>query len=49
VHWYPYPFLDADNLGYANDAAYIVAITIFMMLVAWALGTALRGRGKPAR
>lgn len=49
--WYPYPFLDPANGGYATVAAYIVAILVFgaalCALIAW-LGNALGSRRAPA-
>jgi hypothetical protein len=47
VGWYPYPFLDPANGGYASVAAYVVAILIFGIVVSGgvaAIGNALRGR-----
>ena len=45
--WYPYPFLDPANGGYASVAAYIVGILAFGMVlcgvIAW-IGNLLGGR-----
>jgi hypothetical protein len=47
VHWYPYPFLNVDTIGYAGVAAYSAGILVFTILAAYALmavGNALRAR-----
>ena len=47
VGWYPYPFLDPANGGYATVAAYIVGILIFGAIVGAIValaGNAMRGR-----
>ena len=49
--WYPYPFLDPADGGYATVAAYIVAILVFgaalCALIAW-VGSSLGSRRAPA-
>jgi hypothetical protein len=45
VHWYPYPFMNADVLGY-GVIPYLLAIIVFTLLVSWvlvALGRRLGG------
>ena len=45
--WYPYPFLNPANGGYASVALYVVAILVFGSLVSATVasgGNALRGR-----
>lgn len=47
VHWYPYPFLNVDAIGYAGVAAYSAGILVFSLLAAYALmtlGNTLRAR-----
>ena len=47
AHWYPYPFMNADVLGYAGVAPYLLAIVVFTLLVSWLLvvaGARLRAR-----
>lgn len=47
VGWYPYPFLDPANGGYASVAAYVVAILVFgivLCAVVVTIGNALGGR-----
>lgn len=47
VGWYPYPFLDPANGGYATVALYVVGILIFgivVSVVVAAVGSALRPR-----
>jgi hypothetical protein len=47
VGWYPYPFLNPANGGYANVAAYVVAILVFGLLlcgIVGSVGNALSGR-----
>jgi hypothetical protein len=47
VDWYPYPFLDPANGGYATVAAYIVGILVFGAIVSAVValaGNAMRGR-----
>jgi hypothetical protein len=48
--WYPYPFLDPANGGYASVAAYIVAILVFGIalcaVIAW-VGNRLGARREP--
>jgi hypothetical protein len=49
ANWYPYPFMDPANGGYATVAAYVVGIVIFGILVIALIagvGNALRG-GRP--
>jgi hypothetical protein len=49
ANWYPYPFMDPANGGYAAVAAYVVGIVIFGILVIALIagvGNALRG-GRP--
>ncbi|HET9757713.1 MAG TPA: Pr6Pr family membrane protein [Candidatus Limnocylindrales bacterium] len=49
--WYPYPFLDPANGGYASVAVYIVAILVFgaalCLVVSW-IGNRLGVRQAPA-
>ncbi len=50
VHWYPYPFVNADTIGYAAVAAYSAGILVFTVLAAYVLmtlGNALRARANP--
>ncbi len=45
--WYPYPFLDPANGGYASVAMYVVAIFGFGLVLCWlvsTVGTVLGGR-----
>jgi small-conductance mechanosensitive channel len=47
VHWYPYPFLNVDAIGYAGVAAYSAGILVFTLLAAYVvmtLGNTLRAR-----
>lgn len=47
VHWYPYPFLNVDNNGYAAVLTYAVVIFAFALVVAvvvLAVGNRLRIR-----
>jgi hypothetical protein len=47
VHWYPYPFLNADTIGYASVAAYAAGILVFTLIAAYAvmtIGNMLRAR-----
>ena len=47
VGWYPYPFLDPANGGYATVAAYVVGILVFGAIVSAIValaGNAMRGR-----
>jgi len=47
VGWYPYPFLDPANGGYASVAAYVVAILVFgivLCAIVVAIGNALNAR-----
>jgi hypothetical protein len=47
VGWYPYPFLDPANGGYATVAAYILGILVFGAIVSAIValaGNAMRGR-----
>jgi hypothetical protein len=47
VGWYPYPFLDPANGGYASIAVYVVGILVFGMIVIGAvsaIGNALARR-----
>jgi hypothetical protein len=47
VHWYPYPFLNADTIGYAGVAAYSAGILAFTLLAAYVVmtvGNSLRAR-----
>jgi hypothetical protein len=47
VHWYPYPFLTVDAIGYASVAAYSAGILVFTLLAAYivmTVGNALRTR-----
>jgi hypothetical protein len=51
VHWYPYPFLNADTIGYAAVAAYSAGILVFTLLTAYVLmtlGNTLRARANRA-
>ncbi len=52
VHWYPYPFLNVDTIGYAAVAAYSAGILVFTLLTAYVLmtlGNTLRARAnRPA-
>ncbi len=51
VHWYPYPFLNADAIGYASVAAYSAGILVFTLLAAYAVmtvGNRLRARADRA-
>ncbi len=51
VHWYPYPFLNVDAIGYAGVAAYSAGILVFALLTAYLLmtvGNALRVRANRA-
>ncbi len=34
VHWYPYPFLNVDVIGYSGVAAYVVGILVFTVILA---------------
>jgi hypothetical protein len=46
VHWYPYPFMNADILGY-GVIPYLLAIVVFTLIVSWLLvllGRRLRKR-----
>jgi hypothetical protein len=53
VHWYPYPFLNADRIGYAAVALYSVGIAVFAFVTAFFvmfIGNRLherRGRSAP--
>jgi hypothetical protein len=52
VHWYPYPFVDADAIGYAHVAAYLAAILVSSLAVGWvriANGNTRRARRAPVR
>jgi len=52
IHWYPYPFIDVDDLGYARAAVNVVAVAaVFFGLAAaayaydrWALRRRQRAR-----
>jgi hypothetical protein len=47
VHWYPYPFLNVDRIGYPVVSGYVAAIAVVSVLLAGVLlvaGTALRAR-----
>ncbi len=47
VHWYPYPFLNADKIGYAGVAAYSAGILVFTLITAYVVmtvGNTLRAR-----
>jgi hypothetical protein len=47
VHWYPYPFLDVDVLGYAGMSRYAAVILLGLVvsaLLVVAAGNALRAR-----
>lgn len=47
MHWYPYPFLNADAIGYRTVGIYVIAIAAFTLLVAYVLtvvGNTLRQR-----
>jgi hypothetical protein len=47
VHWYPYPFLNVDKLGYPVVLAYCAGIAVFAFAVAWLVvagGNALAAR-----
>ena len=50
--WYPYPFLDPANGGYASVAVYVVAILIFGIalcaVIAWVGNTVGVRRGREA-
>jgi hypothetical protein len=50
--WYPYPFLDPANGGYATAAVYVVAIYVFGIalcaLVAW-VGSTIGARAADRR
>jgi len=52
VHWYPYPFLNVDTIGYAAVAAYSAGILVFTLFTAYVLmtlGNTLRARAnRPA-
>jgi hypothetical protein len=51
VHWYPYPFLDADTLGYGGVLAYIVVLGAGLVagtVAVVAAGNALRARRRAA-
>jgi hypothetical protein len=51
VHWYPYPFLNVDAIGYASVAAYAAGILVFTLLAAYVVmtvGNALRTRANRA-
>ncbi len=51
VHWYPYPFLNVDAIGYASVAAYAAGILVFTLLAAYVLmtvGNTLRTRANRA-
>ncbi len=51
VHWYPYPFLTVDAIGYASVAAYAAGILVFTLLAAYivmTVGNALRTRAHRA-
>jgi hypothetical protein len=37
AEWYPYPFLDPANGGYASVAVYGVAIFVGMVAIVWAV------------
>jgi hypothetical protein len=37
VQWYPYPFLNADNIGYANVGIYVLGMTGFAVIAAFAV------------
>lgn len=34
AHWYPYPFLNVDEIGYSGVAVYIAGILVFTVLLA---------------
>jgi len=47
VGWYPYPFLDPANGGYATVAAYVLGVLVFGAVVSAVVavaGNAMRGR-----
>ena len=47
VHWYPYPFLNVDVLGYGGVAIYAAVISVGLVAAAFAfvaLGNVLRAR-----
>jgi hypothetical protein len=46
VHWYPYPFMNADVLGY-GVIPYLLAIVVFTLLVSWVLVALGRRLGAP--
>ena len=51
VHWYPYPFLNADTIGYASVAVYCAGILVFTLLAAYVVmtvGNTLRARSDRA-
>jgi hypothetical protein len=47
VHWYPYPFLNVDKLGYPVVLAYCAGIAAFGLVVAWLVVAS--GNGLAAR
>ena len=52
VHWYPYPFLNVDEVGYPVALAYCAGIAAFALVVAWLVvvgGNALAARTSASR
>jgi len=40
VGWYPYPFLNPENVGgYSGVAAYIIGIMVVFVVASWSLLT----------
>ncbi len=46
VGWYPYPFLDPSNGGYASVALYVVAILVFGVVLCALVAGMSRRRGR---
>ncbi len=47
VHWYPYPFLNVDQIGYRGVLGYCLVMLVGVAIGAWAVstGNARRARG----
>jgi hypothetical protein len=39
AHWYPYPFLNVDVIGYSGVAAYVAGILVFTVILATIIRT----------
>lgn len=45
VHWYPYPFLNVDVIGYSGVAVYVIGILVFTLILATIVRAVGNARG----